>query len=155
MSISKSDIYKFLSVHRLAVASTVAESGAPMSALVYAVPTPELELIFYTLQTSRKCENLLRDGRISFVVGWPQENERISNQDTVQYEGIAEEQEGSARDSAKDIYLASLPENAGMAAWPGLTFFRVRPVWIRFSSYGKPWRVEEMRFDAPKPGRHH
>lgn len=153
MSISKSDIYEFLSVHRLAVASTVAANGAPESALVYAVPSPELELIFYTLQTSRKCENLRRDGRISFVIGWPQENERVSNQDTVQYEGIAEEQEGSRRDDAKDLYLAGLPENAGMAAWPGLTFFRVRPVWIRFSGYGKPWRVEEMRFEAPKSTR--
>jgi pyridoxine/pyridoxamine 5'-phosphate oxidase len=155
MSISKSDIYNFLTAHRLAVASTVSANGAPESALIYAVPTPELELIFYTLQTARKCENLQRDGRISFVIGWPQENDRVSNQDTVQYEGRAEEQEGSARDAAKDLYLAGLPENAGMAAWPGLTFFRVRPVWIRFSSYGKPWRVEEMSFDVPKMKRHH
>ena len=155
MSISKADIYAFLSAHHLAVASTVSSNGAPQSALVYAVATPELELIFYTLQTSRKCENLRRDGRISFVVGWPQENERVSNQDTVQYEGIAEEQEDSARDSAKELYIAGLPENAGMAAWPGLTFFRVRPVWVRFSSYGRPWRVEELRFDAPKVTRHH
>jgi pyridoxine/pyridoxamine 5'-phosphate oxidase len=155
MTISKSDIYEFLSGHRLAVASTVAANGAPESALVYAVPTSELELIFYTLQTARKCENLRRDGRISLVIGWPQEHERTVNQDTVQYEGIAAEQEGSRRDEAKDLYLAGLPGNAGMAAWPGLTFFRVRPVWIRFSSYGKPWRVEEMRFEAPRTMRRH
>lgn len=149
MAIAKSEIFDFLSAHRLAVASSVSRDGSPESALVYMVPTQDLELIFYTLQTARKCENLRRDGRISLVVGWPQEGERTSHQDTVQYEGIAREQFDDSRERAKALYLASLPENSGMATWPGLTFFKVSPTWIRFSSYGKPWRVEEMRFENP------
>ena len=152
--ISRSEIYEFLSAHRLAVVSSVSPHGAPESALIYMVPTPELELVFYTLQTARKCENLRRDGRISLVIGWPQENERIAQQDTVQYEGIAKEQLDDARDKAKAVYLAGLPENAGMATWPGLTFFRVTPTWIRFSSYGKPWRVEELRFEGAQRVHH-
>jgi pyridoxine/pyridoxamine 5'-phosphate oxidase len=157
--ISKAELFGFLDEHRLAVVSTCDARGKPQSALIYVVPTEDLELIFYTLQTARKCENLQRDGRVSFVIGWPQEHDRTADQNSVQYEGIAEEQLGAARDKAKKRYLAGLPENSGMANWPGLTFFRVRPAWIRYSSYGKPWRVEEMKFDceptrAPRRWRH-
>jgi hypothetical protein len=28
--------------------------------------------------------------------------------------------------------------------WPGLTFFRVRPKWARYSRYGANWSVEEI-----------
>jgi len=154
MAISKDEIFTFLNAHRLAVVSTLSVENGPQSALVYAVPTPDLELIFYTLQTTRKCANLRRNPRVSLVIGWPSEGERGAHQDTVQYEGIAEEQaEGPARDAAKAFYLESLPQNAGMATWPGLTYFRVKPSWIRFSTYGKNWRVEELTFDRPQPAR--
>lgn len=150
MSISKEEIFTFLDAHRMAVVSTNSAKGAPESALIYAVPTRDLEILFYTLETTRKCANLRRDGHVALVIGWPPEGERTVHQNTVQYEGIAVEQTGEARETAKTLYLEGLPQNAGMSTWPGLTFFRVRPSWVRFSSYEKPWRVEEIAFEQPR-----
>jgi len=46
----------------------------------------------------------------------------------------------------KKIYRASRQNVEFQMEWPGLTYFRVRPSWIRLSNYGSPWSVEEMAF---------
>ncbi len=101
--------------------------------------TPELELIFDTTEATRKYPNLKRDPRIAFVFGWDSE-------ETLQYEGVADEPEGDELARLKEIYFAAFPEGVARQDWPGLTYFRVRPRWIRFSSYYRPRRVDEMSF---------
>lgn len=137
--VTKSDLYDFIRARALCVMSTVSKSGAPEAALVNVAVTPALELIFYSLQTNRKCVNLRRDPRFAAVIGW-------ENEQTVQYEGVAEELFESRLAECKKIYLDKFPDREGRSAWPGLTFFRVRPIWIRYSFYGHPWTVEEFKF---------
>lgn len=79
---TKEFLYDFISKHRLTVLATISENNMPEAALVGFAITPDLEIIFDTVKTSRKYKNLLKNPAISFVVGWDGEQ-------TVQYEGIA------------------------------------------------------------------
>lgn len=144
MAITKQELYRFLQAKDSAVVATIGSDGSPQSARVYVVTTPELDLIFYTLQTNRKCLNLRRDPRLSAVIGW-------DGQQTVQFEGIAEEVDEHGYADIKKVFLAAQPERGGMVDWPGLTFFRVKPVWIRFSDYDRSWHVDELTFPENKP----
>jgi hypothetical protein len=144
VAITKAELYAFLRARDSGVVSTIGSDGSPQSARVYIVTTPELDLVFYTLQTNRKCLNLRRDPRLSAVIGCDDEH-------TVQYEGIAEEVDEHGFADIKKLFLAAQPQRSGMVDWPGLTFFRVKPVWIRFSDYGKPWHVDEFAFPENNP----
>lgn len=139
MNITKKALYEFILERRNAVVATVSDRGAPEAARIYVAVTPELELIFYTLETSRKCQNLRRDPRIAVAIGW-------DNEQTLQYEGIADEPGDVHLDDLKRAYLEIWPDAAQRTEWPEVTFFRVRPQWIRFSSYGPRWHVDELSF---------
>jgi pyridoxine/pyridoxamine 5'-phosphate oxidase len=139
MTLQKSTLVAFIRRHGLGVVSSVSESGAPEAALVNVAVTDDLMLIFYALQDTRKCANLRRDPRIAAVIGWDDEK-------TLQYEGIADEPIDPELEALKRVYAASRPGAATQMVWPGLTYFRVRPRWVRFSDYGRPWSVEEMTF---------
>ena len=134
------ELYGFLTAARYGVLSTVSRDGAPEAALVGFAPTQDLELIFETINTTRKYANMQRNPRVAAVIGWEGEK-------TLQYEGIADEPDEYAVAELKKIYFALLPENRGHDGWPGLTYMRIRPLWIRLSNYGRPWSVEEFRFD--------
>ena len=60
----------FLRKHRLCVQASVAAEGGPQAAVVGYAVSDRLELIFDTLASTRKAENLRRDPRIALVVGW-------------------------------------------------------------------------------------
>lgn len=139
MVIELADIYAFVRQRDSAVVSTLAENGSPQAARLYIAATPALNLIFYTLQTNRKCLNLRRDPRIAVVIGWDSEQ-------TLQYEGVATELCDERLEEAKNIYLEALPHRAGRTDWPGLTFFEIKPVWMRFGSYESPWQIDELSF---------
>jgi pyridoxine/pyridoxamine 5'-phosphate oxidase len=139
MTLHKSALIEFIRERGLGVISTMSPAGGPEAALVNLAVTDDLDLVFYTLQDARKCRNLRRDRRIAVVIGW--EDER-----TLQYEGLADEPYGAELDRLKEVYAAMRPDARAQMAWPGLTYFRVRPKWIRLSNYGHPWSVEEMTF---------
>jgi pyridoxine/pyridoxamine 5'-phosphate oxidase len=139
MTTRKSEFLEFIRAHRLGVVSTTSATGAPESALVNIAVTEDLELIFYALQDTRKCANLRRDPRVAVVIGWEDEK-------TLQYEGTADEPQNEELARLKKIYGASRPDAQFQMAWPGVTYFRVRPSWIRLSNYGSPWSVEESVF---------
>jgi hypothetical protein len=148
VAISKQQIHDFIRGHGNAVVSSVAANGTPQSAFMFVAVTQDLELIFYTLETNRKCANLRRDPRVAATIGGPGENQ------TLQYEGVADEPQGVHLDEIKKIYLENCPDAADRVQWPGLVFFRVRPLWLRFSEYGRSWRVEEISFpENPPPPR--
>lgn len=130
---------EFIRAHGLAVVSTVSRDGAPEAALVNIAVSDDLELVFYALQTTRKCANLRRNPRVAAVVGW-------ENETTLQYEGIADEPRDEELERAKRVYRAARPDAGPQMAWPGLTYFRVRPKWLRLSNYGRQWSVQEMSF---------
>jgi hypothetical protein len=67
-----------------------------------------------------------------------------------QYEGIADEPQYEELDRIKMLFLEALPDRAGRLGWPGLTFIRVRPTWIRFSDYDQSWHINEWSFPNTK-----
>lgn len=112
---TRAELYPFLEKHRLGVQSTVSPSGDPQAAVVGIAITPELEIVFDTVDTSRKCQNLRADPKIAFVIGWDQEI-------TVQLEGVADEPTGAERDRILEAYFAAYPDGrdrlAGHYAFP-------------------------------------
>jgi hypothetical protein len=54
---------------------------------------------------------------------------------TVQYEGTADEPTGADLEIAKTAYYAVYPDGPSRLSWPGLTYVRVRPTWIRYSNF--------------------
>ncbi len=139
VALKKSAAVEFIRQRGLGVVSTVSATGTPQSALVNLAVTDDLELVFFTLQDARKCRNLRRDKRIAVVVGW-------ENEETLQLEGIADEPRDGELGRLKEVYAASRPHTGAQMAWPGLTYFRVRPTWVRLSNYGHPWSVTEASF---------
>jgi uncharacterized pyridoxamine 5'-phosphate oxidase family protein len=130
--------HEFLVRANRAVISTVSARGKPEAALVNYGVTQELELIFETLQTSRKYTNLLRNPSAAFVMAFDHE--------TVQYEGIVDRPKRSDLEPLLDDYFAAYPDGLGHRGWPGLVYMRVRPLWVRVSHYDSSWKVEEMTF---------
>lgn len=134
------DVFAFLDGERLGVLSTVASDGSPQAALMGVVATPELELIFDTVKSSRKYPNLKSKPSVAFVIG-------CTTEVTVQYEGIAEELEGAELAKYKKIYFAKFTDGPERESWPGITYFVVRPKWVRYCDYNpRNRRIEEMRF---------
>ncbi len=135
--------YDFLKDKRLGVISTLGAEG-PQSALVGIAATPDLALIFDTVESSRKFANLKRYPACSFVVGW--EDER-----TLQYEGFAERVESRADNPALAAYFAAWPDGVDRLNWAGIAHFVVRPLWLRYSDFdATPPRIEVWR--SPEQG---
>jgi pyridoxine/pyridoxamine 5'-phosphate oxidase len=137
---TKDEVYDFMKQHKLAVLSTVASDGKPESALVDVAVSAELEIVFDTVNTSRKYENLLQNPGVALVIGWDDET-------TVQFEGIATELTGPEDDHYREIYYGAYPDGRERAkTWAGLVHFKVRPKWLRYSNFNEPVVVEEIMF---------
>jgi pyridoxine/pyridoxamine 5'-phosphate oxidase len=139
---TRRELVAFLRKHKLAVQASASETGAPQAALVGFAVTDDLEIVFDTVATSRKYVNLRRDPRCAIVVGWDDEM-------TVQIEGIADEPTGADRERCLASYFAAYPDGRDRLAWPGITHFRVRPTWIRYSDFIKPEIIELRATELP------
>lgn len=139
MSLTRAYVRDFIARHRYGVLSTIAPDGKPQSALVGIAVSPELEIFFDTVDTSRKVANLRRDPNASFVIGW-------ENEQTLQLEGVADEPQGAALARLKSFYFAAWPDGPQRESLKGITYYRVAPRWLRFSSYVEPQIIEEMTF---------
>jgi hypothetical protein len=116
--------------------------GNPQSALVGIAVTPELEIIFDTVRSSRKFQNLTSNSGCSFVVGW-------TGEITVQYEGQAHQPEGAAFAHYQEVYFANWPDGPSRLSWPGITYFVVQPRWIRYSDFDmNPKLIQEFTCDG-------
>jgi general stress protein 26 len=132
---------QFISQNKLAVVSTINHSGKPESALVGIAVTPELEIIFDTIKSSRKYQNLLQNPQVALVIGW-------DNETTVQYEGEGELlSDDEASDRYREVYFKIWPDGRERAAtWPGLVHFKISPHWLRYSNFNEPVAIEEINF---------
>ncbi len=134
------ELQGFLAQQNLAVLATVTPDGESQSALVGIAVTPSLEIIFDTVQSSRKYGNLLAHPAASLVIGWDGEI-------TVQYQGVAVQPTGEELARYQEIYFAKWPECRTHQSWPGITYFVVRPKWIRYSDFNlRPPQIEEFTF---------
>ena len=129
---TRDDLLAFMRSHKYAVESSVSPSGAPQAAVVGVAVTDRFEIVFDTLASTRKAENLRRHGRIAFVIGGTLDGDER----TAQYEGVADEPSGAERERLVAAYLDRFPDGRMRQQWPGLIYVRVRPTWIRYSDYG-------------------
>jgi nitroimidazol reductase NimA-like FMN-containing flavoprotein (pyridoxamine 5'-phosphate oxidase superfamily) len=138
---TKEFIYDIIRRHRLAVLATTSADLQPEAAVVGIAITPNLEIVFDTVRSSRKYHNLLVQPKVAFVIG-------MKNEVTTQYEGVAIELRGEEDNGYREAYYAVFPEGRERAAtWEGLVHFVVKPRWIRYSNYNEPVMIEELRFD--------
>jgi hypothetical protein len=137
---TKSGLRQFIDGQNLGVLGTISPEGQPQSALVGIAVTESLEIIFDTLNSSRKYRNLIAHPTACFVIGW-------AGEVTVQYEGVAHETTGTELARFKQVYLAKLPDSPTRESWPGIAYFVVRPTWARYSDYDQtPTLIEEFNF---------
>jgi len=120
----------FLRQYRVAVEASVSESGSPQAAVVGVAITDRFEIVFDTVDSTRKARNLRRNSKVAFVIGGLTGEER-----TIQYEGIADEPSGPELEHLKAVYYQVYPDGPSRLSWPGLIYVRVRPTWIRYTDY--------------------
>ena len=134
-------LHSFMAGFRYGVLSSVSSAGIPQSALVGIATTPELEIVFDTVKSSRKYSNLIARPACSFDVGgWESEQ-------TVQFEGLAIEPTGDELRRYQQAYFAAWPDGPERLSWSGIAYFVVRPRWIRFSDFDRnPPLIEEKSF---------
>jgi hypothetical protein len=141
---TKADLFKFMAGHKLGVLGYFSPQGAPRSALVGIAVTPELEIIFDTVSSSRKYGDLRANPAASFVIGL---GDRSTGEVTLQFEGQAFQPTGAELARYQQIYFAAWPDGPDRLSWPGIAYFVVRPKWMRYSDFDqRPPLIEELSF---------
>ncbi|HEY6967860.1 MAG TPA: pyridoxamine 5'-phosphate oxidase family protein [Candidatus Angelobacter sp.] len=139
------DLYRFIAQNKLGVLGYTGEANKSQSALVGIAVTPQLEIVFDTVKSSRKYKNLMTRPACSFVFGW------IGEQ-TLQYEGQAEELSGPILEHYQKIYFQAWPDGPARLSWPGIVYILVRPRWIRYSDFDQnPPLIQEFTFSTSGP----
>ncbi len=110
-----------------------ASSGEPQAAVVGIVVTDAFEIFFDTLDTSRKAVNLRKSPSVAFVIG----STGAGAERTVQYAGTVDEPRGEDLASLKRVYFGKFADGRERETLEGITYFRARPAWLRYSDYGK------------------
>ena len=135
------DLLAFMRTQRLAVQASIGEESGVQAALVGIAVTDAFEIVFDTLDSTRKARNLRSTPTCAFVLGgWHNGDER-----TVQYEGIADEPTGDELERIKAAYYLAWPDGPSRQSWAGLVYIRVRPTWIRYSDFNSdPPEIVEL-----------
>jgi pyridoxamine 5'-phosphate oxidase-like protein len=144
-SVTHDQLLRFLQAQRLGVVASISPAGDPQSAVVGIAVTDMMEIVFDTLSTTRKCENLRRLPKVSIVTGWDQDI-------TVQCDGVADEPSGDELERIKACYFGVYPDGVERQRWEGITYFRVRAVWIRYSDFSSGGAIDEFVF-SPNASR--
>lgn len=140
---SREEASRFLRNERIAVIATVSPQGKAQSALIGVAATEDLELVFDTLNTSRKYKNLKHNPNASLVIGCTESGL------TLQYEGVARELEGDELEKYRQVYFARWPDGPSRLKWEGITYFAVKPTWIRYCNYAvEPPVLSEFEFKS-------
>jgi hypothetical protein len=144
---SRAELLEFLRTHKYAVQSSVSAAGGAQAAVVGIAVTDSLEIVFDSVDSTRKVKNLMHNPRIAFVIGgWTPGDER-----TVQYEGVVDKPQGSELELLKEFYYAKFPDGRQRVGWQGLVYLRARPSWIRFSDFNKsPALIVELGVEQLK-----
>jgi hypothetical protein len=125
------ELLRFLRSHRVAVEASVSPGGGAQAAVVGFAITDRFEIVFDTVDSTRKARNLRLSPKLAFVIG----GLLPGDERTVQYEGVADEPSGGDLDRLKQVYYATYPDGPSRLSWPGIMYVRVRPTWVRYSDY--------------------
>lgn len=146
--IKANELVAFMRANPLATVATISAEGAPEAAIVGMAVSERLELVFDTLDTSRKFLNAKHEARIAAVFGAAgayvsgKHDER-----TLQYEGVADIPDGEELTRVQEeIYFRQFPDGRSRMKWAHIAYVRATPVWIRYSDYNvSPPRIVELR----------
>jgi general stress protein 26 len=130
------ELVEYMGRHKYAVQASVTATGDPQAAVIGIAVTEDGALVFDTLEATRKCQNLRQHPRVALVIG-------TEGPATVQLEGTVDEPTGAELDRLKRVYFERFPDGREREAWPGITYFRVRPTWVRHSDFSGPNPVIE------------
>lgn len=137
---TRDELVVVLRRHKLMVEATNAPGRAPQSAIVGYGVTDQCELVFDTVETTRKFQNLRADPKISAVIAW--------EDGTIQLEGVADIPSGVEAERIRDAYFVAYPDGRDRLKWPGITHVRVRPRWVRVTRYTTdPPTIAEVALD--------
>jgi general stress protein 26 len=136
-------LLEFMRSEKYAIQASVSPNQHPQAAVVGIVVSDRFEIVFDTLASSRKAPNLRANPAVAFVIG----GTRDGDERTVQYEGTADEPTGVELERLLALYFEKFPDGRERRSWPGLTYIRVKPIWIRYSDFGAQ-RPEIAEFDA-------
>lgn len=139
-SLTRAELLSFLRHHRYAVQSSVSPQGTPQAAVVGVAITDRFEVVFDTLETSRKAQNLRANPAVALTFG----SLATDAARTVQMEGRAVQATGPDRERLITAYLEVFPDGVERQDWTGLVYFCVTPSWLRYSDFSvMPPVVEE------------
>jgi general stress protein 26 len=134
---TRTQLLQFLRHHRLCVQATVSPACKPQAAVVGFAVSDQLEIVFDTVDSTRKLQNLRQNPAISLVIGWDEEQ-------TVQIDGIADEPMADELSRLKAVYFEVYPDGVERLRWEGITYVRVRPHWIRYSDFRPGGSILEL-----------
>jgi hypothetical protein len=140
----RAELLSFIREHRLAAEASVSGSSRAQAAVVGFAISNAFEIVFDTLDSTRKVANLRQNPKLAFVIcGFTPGDER-----TAQYEGLADEPTGADLERLTEIYYGVYPDGRARRNWAGLIYVRVRPTWIRYSDYNlDPPQIVEFTAD--------
>lgn len=144
MRLEKVQILNFLANHVLCTISTVnVDTLQPEAALIAFAELPNLEILFVTLEGSRKYQNMLANNKVALVVGWDRRPEKWA---TLQYEGFASLVLAQEIGRYKKVFLSkkNTPCSYEFLNKKGMKLFKITPTWIGYSQYniGNPQVIE-------------
>jgi Pyridoxamine 5'-phosphate oxidase len=149
--IRRHELFALMRLYPLVTTATISPDGAPQAAILGVAASDQLELVFDTVDNSRKFRNVQRDGRVAVVFGAAGEYKSGSHDErTVQYEGKADIPSGEElKRVQEEIYFKQFPDGRARLKWEHITYVRVRPTWIRYSNYDvDPPEIIEWSGDA-------
>ena len=145
MTLTRANLLGAMRQRRYAVQCSTDAHGTPQSAIIGVAVSDDLEIVFDTLGTSRKAQNLRARPEIALVFG----SLEGSDERTIQYQGIADEPTGPERERLVELYLSVFPDGRARQSWSHLTYFRASPRWLRYSDFNTtPPEIVELDRDA-------
>jgi len=139
---TREKLLSFMRQDLYAVQASVSTLGAPQAAIVGVVVSDRFEVFFDTLAGSRKAVNLRHNRAAALVIG----PAAAGSQRTVQLEGVTDEPSGAELERLLELYFVRFPDGRERQAWPGITYLRVTPTWLRYSDFSvDPPEILEFR----------
>jgi len=129
--LTRQALLDFMRSHRYAVQASVSGDGKPQAALVGIAIADNFEIVFDTVDTTRKAVNLAANPRIALVIGGLEQ----SVEQTVQCEGLVVRPQGADLLAARELYFEVFPDGRERMNWPGIVHLLVRPTWLRYCDF--------------------
>jgi hypothetical protein len=128
-TIEKTTLLAFMRQEPYAVQASVSDDGMAQAAIVGVVVSEQFEVFFDTIGTSRKAGNLRRRPHAAMVLG----PAAARSAQTVQLEGADDEPTGDDLVRLLELYFARFPDGRERQRLHDITYWRIRPTWLRFS----------------------